>query len=1376
METHAVIVGEVQYILSVMRQNNRFRRVLATSSAKTPSAMLIQGFYDLRDLIGAYASIGEDFDRLRLVKPFLDVVRSETTSGLMSRVSLRALCKFVENGLFHVNALNALEALSDIVKASSNCRFEAADPGSDEIVFMMILEIHKACLVCKAGRFLSKDSIWDIFKTTLKIFIHLRPPEYSELLRNSSQLILLDIVRNTFRILKKETLAPSAIHPSNESHIKAAFDETCLFKIMKSICSWSRDGIKGFGLESMTRFHADLYLSSDDLANVLPLRILLCVLEECGQTLMSIPALWDLLRNDVCLLMLQSSRTNHPVVLCWVLRLLHQLVATFRSNLKMQVEVLMNSIYMRLASAANCPLIGDLSKAAVRLANNSGNDTFDPSRFQSLEDKELPHEIVMVLLDGILSLSSYPWLFRDIYVNYDCDPFCSNLFHNLIRILCHYSFPVDGGLGESHLCALKALEHLLKGLSVEIPPNTALDRPIEDIIQQIYALKASKDELSSCLELFNANPIDGIETLVKVGLVSSIESYSDIATILRNAVGISKELLGEFLSKEAPLNTCIRNEFIKMLDFTGLSLDDALRMLLETFRLTKEAQQIDRVIHSFAQHFFSQNSSQFANSDAVHVLTFAMLLLNTDAHSNKIKTKMTLEQFLSLNRGINGGTDFSEEYLTKMYLSITQNEIKISSAGLGGEVNSILWMDLIRRDSLGWGSPFVSIGASQIDRDLFDDVWSPVMAALFVSFNVYAADFVWKSTSQSIMAMVKLAESYSRSDVVDELVLCLFQISGLFRADFVSIDYITQIGMSHRVQVILKLFFKVVHEYGNLIRSGWSAVISILFQFLALNLLEEPFYEFNGFVGVSKDFHDGFVFEEIPRNEQQYFQSILSSMSFYFSNSQEDSVDSNENVAKALTNAKEYTKSFDVIGVVDGTKYLEDAALASLFDALFMNIFSTEDKAYPRNNDDEEYVRISIMSQNESLRAKQMIFYLKLSSKLFRRNIDRPEKIHQQCSMAYTRVIQEFYQENRIPVRKDSKSMWSEEDVVEHAIIFLLQIDLHLISRDRLADNVQKDLEYLLNQDICSLCPIHAEQIIHGILEIFKIAPHLMKSEHFSIKVLHFIGDSSKSQTSAQSGLLLMRFLVSEVILIKWIDLSRFPLTVEIFSVAALGPFIPSELVFSALNVLYALLSRMGLLLDLSAVDSDLEWTNVHKPLLDALSQFCSANGSDVLRVSAIQMLQKTILSYNIKEFSRETTGEVFQSILFPIAQALGDSELLPDDFQSSRIAICKLLCKSFLNYMDTLLNLELSFHLIWQTFLHILGKYSKLEGSHSALTETVLECLKNVILVMSTSGVFEDRKVYECGEELYELTWACVDPVFPSLRLQLDPTHTPVE
>ena len=58
------------------------------------------------------------------------------------------------------------------------------------------------------------------------------------------------------------------------------------------------------------------------------------------------------------------------------------------------------------------------------------------------------------------------------------------------------------------------------------------------------------------------------------------------------------------------------------------------------------------------------------------MLAFAIIMLNTDAHSPQIKKKMSLEEFVRNNRGINGGYDLPEALLTSVYHDITHREIK----------------------------------------------------------------------------------------------------------------------------------------------------------------------------------------------------------------------------------------------------------------------------------------------------------------------------------------------------------------------------------------------------------------------------------------------------------------------------------------------------------------------------------------------------------------------------------------------------------------------------------------------------------------------------------------------------------------------------
>lgn len=120
--------------------------------------------------------------------------------------------------------------------------------------------------------------------------------------------------------------------------------------------------------------------------------------------------------------------------------------------------------------------------------------------------------------------------------------------------------------------------------------------------------------------------------------------------------------------------------YTEMINFEGLdSYVDSLRLFLGGFRLPGEAQKIDRLMEKFAGTWFERNPKNgiFASADAAYVLAYSIIMLTTDLHSTKIKKKMTLEEFINNNRGINDGNSLPPDYLTSVYAAIEKEEIKM---------------------------------------------------------------------------------------------------------------------------------------------------------------------------------------------------------------------------------------------------------------------------------------------------------------------------------------------------------------------------------------------------------------------------------------------------------------------------------------------------------------------------------------------------------------------------------------------------------------------------------------------------------------------------------------------------------------------------
>ena len=72
----------------------------------------------------------------------------------------------------------------------------------------------------------------------------------------------------------------------------------------------------------------------------------------------------------------------------------------------------------------------------------------------------------------------------------------------------------------------------------------------------------------------------------------------------------------------------------------------------------------------------------FASQDAVHTLTCAIMLLNTDLHGQSLLRKMTCHDFTENLSGLNEGADFPPNLLKAVYASIKETAIPWSGEEL----------------------------------------------------------------------------------------------------------------------------------------------------------------------------------------------------------------------------------------------------------------------------------------------------------------------------------------------------------------------------------------------------------------------------------------------------------------------------------------------------------------------------------------------------------------------------------------------------------------------------------------------------------------------------------------------------------------------
>lgn len=210
--------------------------------------------------------------------------------------------------------------------------------------------------------------------------------------------------------------------------------------------------------------------------------------------------------------------------------------------------------------------------------------------------------------------------------------------------------------------------------------GTGRSTPVaEDDPNEIEKVKQRKTALINAVQQFNFKPKRGIKLLLQEGFIRS-DSPQDIATFLLRNDRLDKAMIGEYLGEGDPENIAIMHAFVDLMDFSKLRFVDALRRFLQCFRLPGEAQKIDRFMLKFAQRYVENNPNAFANADTAYVLAYSVIMLNTDQHSSKLKgRRMTKEDFIKNNRGINDNQDLPDEYLGAIFDEIANNEIVLDT-------------------------------------------------------------------------------------------------------------------------------------------------------------------------------------------------------------------------------------------------------------------------------------------------------------------------------------------------------------------------------------------------------------------------------------------------------------------------------------------------------------------------------------------------------------------------------------------------------------------------------------------------------------------------------------------------------------------------
>lgn len=432
----------------------------------------------------------------------------------------------------------------------------------------------------------------------------------------------------------------------------------------------------------------------------------------------------------------------------------------------------------------------------------------------------------------------------ELFVNYDCEIDRSDLCVDMVGLLCRNAFPDAATWSTTNvppLC-LDALLGYVNSIAERLKDDPITEGlPSRDVLHE---QRMRKKIIIKGATKFNENPKAGIAFLASQKIIDNPDDPKAIAKFLRGTTRLDKRVLGDYISKKS--NEVLLTAFMETFDFAGLRVDEALRQLLNAFRLPGESPLIERIVNEFsARYFASAEPDNIADKDAVYVSTYAIIMLNTDQHNPNVKqqNRMTFSQFSRNLGGVNGGKDFDAAYLEDIYDSIKTNEIVLPEEHDNKNSFDHAWKDLLMK--IQSTSNLTICETNAYDADMFAATWKPVIATLTYVFMSATDDTVFSRVVTGFDQCAQIAAKYDLHEALDHAVLCLSSVSSLAPSTLPSTALNTEVqagdkkimvsetavrfGRDFKAQLATVVLFRVVLGQEAAIRDGWNQVSDISF-------------------------------------------------------------------------------------------------------------------------------------------------------------------------------------------------------------------------------------------------------------------------------------------------------------------------------------------------------------------------------------------------------------------------------------------------------------------------------------------------------------------------------------------------------------------
>ncbi|KAF7551080.1 hypothetical protein G7046_g7823 [Stylonectria norvegica] len=404
-------------------------------------------------------------------------------------------------------------------------------------------------------------------------------------------------------------------------------------------------------------------------------------------------------------------------------------------------------------------------------------------------------------------------------------------------------------------------------IETPLPPSTPI---LEDDPDQLEKEKAKKTALTNAIRQFNFKPKKGVKLLLHHGFILN-DTPEDIAAFLLKEDRLDKSMIGEYLGEGDQKNIDTMHAFVDLMEFRKTRFVDALRNFLQSFRLPGEAQKIDRFMLKFAERYLMVNPNAFANADTAYILAYSVILLNTDLHSSKVAKRMTKDDFIKNNRGINDSADLPDDYLLTIYDEIQGSEIVLKSereaaalqgavpaqptgiaAGLGQAFSNV-GRDL-QREAYVQQSEEISLRSEQLFKNLFKSQRRNATKAgpkyiPATSFKHVGPmfDVTWMSFFSTLSSQIQKSQNIEVNKLCLEgmklatQIACLFGLSTPREAFMSALKNTTNLNNPQEILAknieALKVILELGQTEGDLLRESWKDVLMCISQLDRLQLI-----------------------------------------------------------------------------------------------------------------------------------------------------------------------------------------------------------------------------------------------------------------------------------------------------------------------------------------------------------------------------------------------------------------------------------------------------------------------------------------------------------------------------------------------------------